>query len=345
VTVTQIHSRARLPSGLVVCAVGDVHGRLDLLEPALEELFRLRSEALAAGKSFAAVLLGDYIDRGPDSCAVLDRLASLSGSEQGQGFVFLRGNHEQALLDIVDGRARADRWLEFGGVETLNAYVRHSGGRLAVEPDADLADQLLELIPEAHLRFLRRTQMFVIYGNYAFAHAGLSADGRLEEQTVEDMLWRRATDDGLPRHGLTVVHGHSIHQAPAVGRWRIGIDTGAYATGQLTILRLEDDRRAMLCVRRAGPAGDVSVAPWEAVDGLEVPTTAEGRAKPVVGALRAAAHRSDRRAPRAALLGLAVMVALGVMSLLVLRDAPFVRTGAATRSSPSNTTAIRLNTL
>ena len=265
VTDSPVHSAARCPPGVVVCAVGDIHGRLDLLEPALEALFRIRREAWTAGKSFAAVMLGDYIDRGPDSRGVLARLAALADSEEGRGFVFLRGNHEQELLDLVDGRTHSHRWLEFGGVETLNSYYHGSGERFVMDPDADLAGLIAAAAPAEHIRFLRRTQLFVVFGDYVFVHAGLDPDAPLEAQTTDDMLWRRALTDETPRHGLTVVHGHSIHHIPVMSRWRIGIDTGAYATGALSILRLEDAACSLIKVSRSGAERRILVAPWETV--------------------------------------------------------------------------------
>jgi serine/threonine protein phosphatase 1 len=325
---------------VVVCAVGDVHGRLDLLDPALDALFRIRREAWDAGKSFAAVLLGDYIDRGPDSRGVLARLATLADSEDGRGFVFLRGNHEQELLDIIDGKSLTDRWLEFGGVETLNAYYHGTGERFVMDPEADLAGLITRVVPSDHIRFLRRTQLFVVYGSYVFVHAGLRPDASLDGQTTDDMLWRRAVTEVTPRHGLTVVHGHSIHQRPVLTRWQISIDTGAYATGALSIIRLEGADRSLIRVGRSGAEAGVVVAPWEDQEPA-APRPAD--ATTITGSTsetsqgRPLAGRTDGRG-RLAVLGVIVALAIGAVSLLILER---------TRPSPwkAGAPVIRLETL
>ncbi len=313
---------AQMPPGAVVCAVGDVHGRLDLLEPALEALFHIRQQSWDAGKSFAAVLLGDYIDRGPDSRGVLARLAALADSEDGRGFVFLRGNHEQELLDLVDGKSLSTRWLDFGGVETLNSYYHGAGERFVMDPDANLAELITRVVPSDHIRFLRRTQLFVVYGGYAFVHAGLNPDAPLDGQTTDDMLWRRAVSDETPRHGLTVVHGHSIHQRPVISRWEIGIDTGAFATGALSILRLEGADRTLIKVSRSGTDARALVGSWddESLAAGEEPDTAMGiAAASAPSAMNATAVRARGRR-RVAVFGLMLALAMGAVSLLILRQ-------------------------
>ena len=313
-----------MPPGAVVCAVGDVHGRLDLLEPALAALFRIRQEAWDAGKSFAAVLLGDYIDRGPDSRGVLARLAALADSEEGRGFVFLRGNHEQEVLDLIDGKAMTRRWLEFGGVETLNSYYHRSGESFVMDPDADLGDLITRVVPSDHIRFLRRTQLFVVYGGYAFVHAGLNPEASLDGQTTDDMLWRRDLSDETPRHGLTVVHGHSIFQRPVVGRWQIGIDTGAFATGCLSILRLEGASRTLIRVSRSGPDARAVAVGWEedevAADGPVAATTDHPDGPAVADAVRPPPDPAEasRRVLRLGLL-LVLVLAMGLVALMILR--------------------------
>jgi serine/threonine protein phosphatase 1 len=311
---------ARMPPGVVVCAVGDVHGRLDLLEPALEALFHIRQQSWEAGKSFAALLLGDYIDRGPDSRGVLSRLAALADSEEGRGFVFLRGNHEQELLDLVDGRTLSRRWLDFGGVETLNSYCHGRGEPFVMDPDANLAELIKRVVPSDHIRFLRRTQLFVVHGGYAFVHAGLNPDAPLDGQTTDDMLWRRAVSDETPRHGMTVVHGHSIHQCPVISRWEIGIDTGAFATGALSILRLEGADRTLIKVSRSGADARALVGSWndESLAAGGVPDAGSGMAAASAPSpVDAASARAGRRR-RVAVFGLLLALAMGAVSLLIL---------------------------
>lgn len=227
--------------GLRVYAIGDVHGRLDLLDDLLCHIEADAQQQPAAHTRI--ILLGDYIDRGPQSAQVLDRV--IAG---GPGWITLRGNHEQAMLDALDGGGDSSRtlrlWLENGGRETLRSYGMSPS--LAYSDDlAAILDAAAALVPEHHLVALRTMPLFHRDGDYLFVHAGIRPGLSLDEQQESDLLWiREAFLDCRSDHGFVVVHGHSISRTVDERPNRIGIDTGAYATGRLTALVLEGaDRR------------------------------------------------------------------------------------------------------
>ncbi len=253
------------PQQTIVFAVGDVHGRLDLLERLTEQL-AVETEADARdGKSVVAVFLGDYIDRGPDSAGVIDHLIRFRGQAECRT-VFLRGNHEDVLLSLLDGHEDSTRWLEYGGVETLRSYGVSLRGELA-NPSVDkLRQAAARAIPAEHVAFLRDTELRIAFGDYIFVHAGLRPDTPLDEQTDADMMWFRDYDDEPPIWPGVVVHGHTVNPRPVRGRARIGIDTGAYATDALTALRLEAGRQDFIKVSINPDDGDVDIDVWDTVD-------------------------------------------------------------------------------
>jgi serine/threonine protein phosphatase 1 len=214
------------------------------------------------------VFLGDYIDRGPASRDTVEHLMGLG--DRFDELVFLRGNHEQVLLDIVDGVETSTRWLEFGGRQTLISYGVPP--RLS-RPSSVAALRALALkhIPQSHLAFLRQTQVTRSLGDYLFVHGGLKPDRLLSEHSDNDLLWFRYLVDEAPLWKHMVVHGHAAHVRPVEGRSHIGIDTGAYATGALTVLRLEGASREFLKISRpqtgAGVSGSgLEVGVWERRD-------------------------------------------------------------------------------
>jgi serine/threonine protein phosphatase 1 len=241
----------------VVFAVGDIHGRLDLLEGASREIRRLAAEAAKKGRRAVAIFLGDYIDRGPAAAGVIAHLTSLRGDPNCQ-MRFLRGNHEQFLLDFMDGDGEAWAWLDNGGAQTLLSYG------VDWRDCESLVEAARAAIPAEHLAFLRQTEMGVECGGYFFVHAGLRPGRPLSEQTNADMLWLRYAGDERPAHGKTVVHGHTPRARPTVGRWRIDIDTGAWMSGALTLARFEDAQVRLFKVEIASPGGSAEVSEWEA---------------------------------------------------------------------------------
>lgn len=237
-----------VPPGQIIYTIGDIHGEADLLRRLLE---RLRQDmAERPGLAATAIFLGDYVDRGPDSRGVLDLL--LSDPLPGAKRRFLRGNHEQTMMEfLVDPLAAAD-WLRFGGIETLGSYgVRAPPGPLEPARLRQLAAGLAERLPPAHLSFLRETALMAAVGDYAFVHAGIRPGVALNQQKPDDLLWIR--DGFLDRPFPTshvIVHGHTITDEPELLAHRIGLDTGAYASGILTAIALEGTERRILQVRR-----------------------------------------------------------------------------------------------
>ena len=235
---------ASVPDGHRVYAIGDIHGRSDLFD----RLIGLVTEDIRAGRPAQAhvVLLGDYIDRGLDSCGVLERLSQ--PAEGPFGTICLKGNHEDSLLRFLDDVSVGPNWLRYGGLATLVSY---GIGRPDGMDEATFLDhaqeQLRRRLPARHLAFLRRLKLQVQVGDYRFVHAGVRPGVPLDHQDPDDLIWIR--DDFLRSdadHGAVVVHGHTITDEPHIQHNRIGIDTGAFASGRLTCLVLEGETRRFL---------------------------------------------------------------------------------------------------
>lgn len=230
-----------VPSGRRVYAVGDIHGRADLLERLLDDLDRDIAEGDYEGRPIL-VFLGDYVDRGFQSKAVLDLLLAdrLSAFET----YFLKGNHEAAMLQFLQDPAIGPRWAEYGGVETLVSYsIQPPRTRTNLEEWEQASEQLNAAMSDAHKHFLRNLDLSVRIGDYLFAHAGVRPGVPLDQQTERDLLWIREDflQDRRPCEAV-IVHGHTPTSAPFRDSRRIGIDTGAYLSGRLTAVRLEGDK-------------------------------------------------------------------------------------------------------
>lgn len=244
-------TRGWLPPGMRVYAVGDIHGRVDLLDALLERI-REDAESLPRGGRGRVVFLGDYIDRGNQTRAVIERLMGLAEVLPGLEASFLRGNHETTMLQFLDDLTAGPGWLTYGGVNTLISY----GVRAPVDVPprnrlATVQQQLRLALPADHLAFLRRLPPYLAIGTYLFVHAGIRPGMPLEEQKDEDLVWIR--HDFLKSgedHGVIVVHGHTIAMAAESLPNRIGIDTGAYATGRLTAVVLEGEQRRFIDTAR-----------------------------------------------------------------------------------------------
>lgn len=236
--------------GQLIYAVGDIHGCYDQLRRLLTQIAS-DAEASANGRTTTIIFLGDYVDRGPASRQVLDALCWLKRRRPFH-LQFLKGNHEEVMLGYIATPVRAREWLRFGGSETLQSY-----GVTPPAPDdppeAHLAarDDLLERLPVAHLRFLEDLELMVGVGDFAFVHAGIKPGVALSRQEEEDLLWIREEFIGSEEsHGRIIVHGHTWDSdRPQVRPHRIGIDTGAYETGVLSALRIEDDHLSILAAR------------------------------------------------------------------------------------------------
>jgi serine/threonine protein phosphatase 1 len=235
---------ARVPDGTRVYAIGDIHGRVDLLTE-LHEMIQADS-ARHAGLRKVLVYIGDYVDRGLQSKEVIDLISDrpLAGFE----IVHLKGNHEDLMLDFLEDTQNADIWLENGGKATLYSYGVGTDGNAASDERLEAARKLLqENVPKRHLEFLNNLSPWHIEGDYLFVHAGIRPRVSLDDQDDREMLWIR--DEFLSSnadHGKTVVHGHSITWKPEIKKNRIGIDTGAFASGILTCLVLQESEQTFL---------------------------------------------------------------------------------------------------
>lgn len=247
-TATKARNAAKpqAPDGALVYAVGDIHGQLRLLDRLLEEI-----EADAArsdAERRVLVFIGDYVDRGPDSARVIERL--VSGLPDGYEARFLMGNHEDILLQVLDNPGVLELWLVNGGAATLASYgVEAPGPGSGVRAFTMCRDAFARALPPTHLAFFERLEFMVTLGDYVFVHAGIRPGTPLEKQVQRDLLWIR--HDFLYSEedfGVVVVHGHTPGPLPVERPNRIGIDTGAVVYGRLTALRLEGASRAFLTV-------------------------------------------------------------------------------------------------
>lgn len=233
-----------IPGGSVVYAIGDIHGESRKLDD-LHSMIRADARSRTAGRK-VAVYLGDYVDRGPDSAGVMERLTGepLPGFEP----VFLMGNHEEFLLQFLANGDASSGWFHNGGLQTLESYGVEVRGRSLRQPDsAELRDALDENLPDRHRRFLDTLELNHVAGDYLFVHAGIWPGRTLEDQTAADMLWIRSRFlDSEESHGFIVVHGHTPTDHVEIRSNRIGIDTGACYGGPLTALVLEGATRDFL---------------------------------------------------------------------------------------------------
>jgi serine/threonine protein phosphatase 1 len=231
---------ARAPAGLRLYAVGDVHGRLDLLRDLhariAADLVRRPTQA------FRIIHLGDYVDRGPDSAGVIAHLVEFCRDGDA---VCLGGNHDAMVRDFLRKPASCgEQWLANGGDETLASYG------VPTPPGATLKTlrkALEDAMPPEHRAFFESLPLTERHGDYLFVHAGVRPGVAMKKQKEQDLLWIR--DPFLTSaadHGAVVVHGHTITPEPVVRPNRVGIDTKAWATGRLTCLTLEDDRKGFL---------------------------------------------------------------------------------------------------
>jgi serine/threonine protein phosphatase 1 len=227
---------ARGPEGSRAYAIGDVHGRLDLLEALLDRIEQDNARRGAA-KTWL-VFLGDLVDRGPDSRGVVERLAVNPPAFARN--VFLKGNHEEFFLNVLDGDdSGVQHWLAYGGTECSNSYGLTSGWMLNSTP-AGIMERLREAVPQTHVRFLKNMADSFRFGDYLFVHAGIRPGVPLDRQVSRDLRWiREGFLDDRSDHGVVVVHGHTIVERPEEHPNRIALDTGAYRSGTLTAIGLE----------------------------------------------------------------------------------------------------------
>jgi serine/threonine protein phosphatase 1 len=230
------------PEGVTIYAIGDIHGRSDCLATTHALIDR---DIGQKGSSNAAVevYIGDYVDRGPDSKGVIERLLARAESYK---IVLIKGNHEIIMESFLRGKTSFDDWRAVGGLETALSYGVDARALLAhggtIRP-RDLAEKL----PIPHLRFFSALEDMHLIGRYCFVHAGIRPGVPLERQSIEDLTWIR--DDFLDftgNFGCIVVHGHTPVPTVEFLPNRVNIDTGAYATNRLSVIRIDADGVSVL---------------------------------------------------------------------------------------------------
>ena len=235
-----------LPPGERVYAIGDVHGCLSLVDTLLAAI--AADGATRASANTTLIFLGDLVDRGPDSAAVLERLRLFDQPDV--RLRILKGNHEEIFLKALDGDDKALRlFCRIGGRETIESYglSEEEYNRLDY---AELLAAMQRLVPVAHRDFVAGFEDMIAIGDYLFVHAGIRPEVALEEQRPADLRWIRDPflDHPKPFEKM-IVHGHTVTEAPEMRAHRIGIDTGAYRSGVLTAIGLEDGERWVLDTR------------------------------------------------------------------------------------------------
>ncbi|MCB5426195.1 serine/threonine protein phosphatase [Altererythrobacter sp. CC-YST694] len=270
-----------VPVGERVYAVGDIHGRLDLFEALIDAIER--DDANGRPLRSTVILLGDLIDRGPDSAGVIARAREWGKARK---LHILAGNHEEMFLESLKRPDVLRHFLRFGGRETLLSYGIQPRARTKSELAA-LQDLMAHYIPAEDLDFIRSFEELVVIGNYAFVHAGILPGVPLKQQQGQDMRWIREpflSHEDLHTH--VVVHGHTITERAVVRPNRIGIDTGAFNSGRLTALVLEGAGRRLIQTKVKKKKGIVTLdKPAE----METPAEAKAQAE---------ADAQARRRPR-----------------------------------------------
>jgi len=223
-----------IPAGQRVYAIGDIHGRLDLFERLIQTIEADDSSRGPADTTM--VLLGDLVDRGPDSSRVIDRARRWARQRQVR---IIGGNHEEMFLAAFDRDEALRHFLRYGGKETLLSYPidERTYKRATLE---ELRSLMPMIVPSEHVAFMKNMEPHVQIGDYLFVHAGIRPGLPLEEQQQSDLRWIRSEFLNDQRdHGFVVVHGHTITDEVETRPNRIGIDTGAFASGCLTAIGLE----------------------------------------------------------------------------------------------------------
>lgn len=240
----------KVPRGTRYYVIGDIHGRLDLYEAMITAI---EGEIVGSPRcDHRIVLLGDLVDRGPDSAGVVARTRAWQRSRNVR---VLAGNHEEMFLVAFEKEEALRHFLKHGGVETILSYglSRRKLSTLSLE---ELFELLPTVIPQSERDYIASFETMIIAGDYAFVHAGINPAVPLAEQKRSDLLWIR---DAFLRHEgpleKVVVHGHTIFDRVVDCGNRIGIDTGAFRSGVLTALVLEDDQRRIIqaCAENSGP--------------------------------------------------------------------------------------------
>ncbi len=230
-----------LPPGRRVYAIGDIHGRLDLLAELGEAIER--DDSARAASHTTVILLGDLVDRGPDSSGVIDFAQKWALLRE---LWFISGNHEEMFLSAFTEQSKFRGFLRFGGIQTLASYGLDGAEMLDMD-FAEVAHRLKRAVPKQHRQFMRSFEISIRMGDYLFVHAGINPAAPLDQQHPHDCRWIR---EPFLSHkgdlGCMVVHGHTVTEQVELCDHRFGIDTGAYESGVLTALCLEGSERWLL---------------------------------------------------------------------------------------------------
>lgn len=235
---TASHRNARVPDGERLYVIGDIHGRLDLFR-ALRDAIEDDDAAQPSGET-TVILLGDLVDRGPDSAGVVKSARKWGESRKVR---YLAGNHEEMFLQSFEDREILRHFLKHGGKETILSYGldRKTYSRMKM---SELQEVMKEAVPKRDRKFLASFEDMIVIGDYVFVHAGINPKLALDEQKPSDLRWIR---ERFLKHedpfSHVVVHGHTIFEEMEHRKHRIGIDTGAFRTGRLTALVLEGTSR------------------------------------------------------------------------------------------------------
>lgn len=231
------------PEGVRIYAIGDIHGRRDLLDRLLITIDE--DDAKRPAKRTELIFLGDLVDRGPDSRGVIERLMGLAAGSQ--SVRFLKGNHEELFIRTWRGdRRSAGLFNRVGGRETMASYGVYDAEYDSLDLEG-LCAVVREVVPEAHIEFLQSFEDWIEARDYLFVHAGVRPGATIREQEKSDLRWiRREFTEHDGELGHMVVHGHTISEGVDERANRIGIDTGAFATGKLTAIGIEGSERWFL---------------------------------------------------------------------------------------------------
>lgn len=232
-----------VPKGVRIYVIGDIHGEIDLLEELHEKM--LADAKNSPTDRVLQIFLGDYIDRGLESKGVVDWL--MRSPPPGWQRICLKGNHETMVHDFLEGSGTLKRWQRLGGSQTLRSYgVRLTDKKKKIPPKL-LREDFSQKLSNEHRDFYSNLPLFFEMGDYFFVHAGVHPDRALHEQEERDLIWIR--DEFLQSKqdfGKIIVHGHTPVDKPKILRNRINIDTGAYMSGILTCLVLENNEQRFL---------------------------------------------------------------------------------------------------
>lgn len=245
-----------IPAGQRIYAIGDIHGRMDLfaeLARAIEHDDKARGPA-----DTTIILLGDLVDRGPDSAQVVSAARAWGESRKVR---FISGNHEEMFLLSFFKTGILRSFMKFGGFETMVSYGLDAK-ELAASSNDTIQDMMIDAVPWEDREFLRKFELTITVGDYLFVHAGIRPKRAIEDQDPHDCRWiREPFLSHAGNFGHTVVHGHTVTDEPVVRHNRIGIDTGAFKSGRLTALCLEGTERLIIEARKTQSAIETSIRP------------------------------------------------------------------------------------